>query len=411
MRILIAYHYFEPDSVVSARHFADLARAARDAGHEVTVLTGNARRHSLSIDSHPEHVDLQGMKVYRIARPNWIESGRVARLVAGLVLLWRWYRVARRLPPQDAVIVGTDPPFSAWVGPWLKRAVRAHHLAQWAFDLYPDAIVADRPSLLFRVLAALARALNRLAYRHFDDVVDLGPAMRRRLAATGAKTTATIPPWALVEPHHPAAPPSAQDPVRRAAFGEATLGLLYAGNLGYAHPFAPLLDLAARTAAVSDRVAWAFACSGARAADLATAAAGHTNVRILPWVPEAELAARLTAADIHLVALAPRWSGVVVPSKFFAALAAARPVLFCGPSDSDVAAWIRKYGVGWVLEPNDEANSSALAQELADLARAPEQLEVWRARALAAYHAFAARRLGILAWRRLWAEWEQARPQ
>jgi hypothetical protein len=64
------------------------------------------------------------------------------------------------------------------------------------------------------------------------------------------------------------------------------------------------------------------------------------------------LEARLAMADIHIVSLQDHWTGAVVPSKFFGALAAGRPVLFEGSEDCSVARWIKQFGVGWVLSPH-----------------------------------------------------------
>jgi len=46
-------------------------------------------------------------------------------------------------------------------------------------------------------------------------------------------------------------------------------------------------------------------------------------------------------------------SGLVVPSKFYGVLAAARPCLFVGPSGSEVARVIREAGCGEVIAPGE----------------------------------------------------------
>ena len=62
----------------------------------------------------------------------------------------------------------------------------------------------------------------------------------------------------------------------------------------------------------------------------------------------------------------------MVPSKFFGALAAGRPVLFVGSPISSVARWILKHRVGWVL---DRQNQSEIVNQLCILAEDPEQLQ------------------------------------
>src|SRR5207247_168597 len=98
-----------------------------------------------------------------------------------------------------------------------------------------------------------------------------------------------------------------------------------------------------------------FAVRGNRADELRAAIRpDDDNVQLAGFAPEEALEARLAAADIHLVSLRPEWSGVVVPSKFFGALAVGRPVLFAGPRDCGIARWIEEHGVGWVLEAGTE---------------------------------------------------------
>jgi hypothetical protein len=145
-------------------------------------------------------------------------------------------------------------------------------------------------------------------------------------------------------------PPSDADvrTTRGAMFGDARVALLYAGNLGRAHDAQPFLDLARATRDAG--VVVAFQGIGRREREVREAARDLPNVRFLPACDVRELPLRLRAADAHLVSLRPEWSGIVVPSKFFAALSAGRPVLYAGPDDSDVARWIREHDVGMVLD-------------------------------------------------------------
>ncbi len=131
-----------------------------------------------------------------------------------------------------------------------------------------------------------------------------------------------------------------------------------------------ILDLAKKLRG-SD-VGFCFGVRGNSAGELRAAIGpDDTNVRLAGFAPEADLTKRLTAADIHLVSLRPEWSGLVVPSKFFGALAAGRPVLFAGPRDAAIAHWIEEYGVGWVL---DSSSFDEVAERLWVLARDPQGL-------------------------------------
>ena len=239
------------------------------------------------------------------------------------------------------------------------------------------------------------------AYKRCDVVVDLGPCMRRRLEAYGGSPEReTLTPWALVEPETPAAPDAV---VRRELFGDAAIGLLYAGSMSRPHDFASLLELArACRARAGDRIAVCFACTGTNLPALKAAVRpDDSNVRFAAFADEAAIQRRFEAADFHLGSLRPAFTGIVVPSKFFAALAAARPFIFAGAADASIARWIDEYGVGLVLE---QGRAADVAAKLAALADNPSGLHAMRDVALKTYRRHFSKRLINDRWAALLAQ-------
>lgn len=175
----------------------------------------------------------------------------------------------------------------------------------------------------------------------------------------------TIAPWALVEPKEPVA----IDPwERQRLFGDAQLGLLYAGSFGRAHSAQIVPRLARELRPHGGRIV--FSVREQDAAKLKRQMGNDTaEIAFASFVPENELESRLGAADVHIVSLRENWTGTVVPSKFFGALAIGRPVLFVGSSDSAVAKWIAEFDTGWVL---NEKSFNAVVEKLVRLARGPE---------------------------------------
>jgi colanic acid biosynthesis glycosyl transferase WcaI len=110
----------------------------------------------------------------------------------------------------------------------------------------------------------------------------------------------------------------------------------------------------------NDGVKLAFSVRGNRVPELQQAVLQEdTNICFLPFAPPEQLEARLRSADIHVVSLQETWTGTVVPSKFFGALAIGRPVLFFGSEQSAVAKWINEFRVGWVLSPENAEETAA----------------------------------------------------
>jgi len=245
------------------------------------------------------------------------------------------------------LVIGTDPVMSVLVAiPW-KFVHPRIRIAHWCFDLYPEAAFADR---MFAEGGAFAKALMWLlgvAYRRCDLVADLGLCMKTTLAKYlgSSRPARTIPIWAIVEPD---APVPVDDLERRHLFGNTKLAFLYSGNLGRAHSFGEVFDLA-RQFTTSEAV-FVFSIRGNRSGELVRAMSeAPSNMKMANFASIEALEKRLAATDVHIVTLRSEWTGAVVPSKFFGAIAAGRPVLFIGSASSGIAKWIEEFKVGWVI--------------------------------------------------------------
>lgn len=391
-RVRLLYHYFHPDDVVSARLFSDLALGLTARGWRVEANPGNRGCRDEG-RTYPAEEHWAGGRIRRVWRPRFRQASNRGRLLNAAWMIAGWsLRALAGGRGREVLIVGTDPVLSVLVAiPWRLLRPQAR-IAHWCHDLYPEAPIADG---LVRADAPVIRVLKRLlagAYRRCHLIADLGPCMAARLGAYGSPApTATLTPWALVEP----ASPADADPAARAAlFGDARLGLLYSGNFGRAHNYREFLDLARLLR--GDSVRLCFAGRGNRMDELRAAVGpDDRNVTFAGFAPEAELERRLGACDLHLVSLRAEWTGTVVPSKFFGALAAGRGVLFAGSPDSALARWVREYGLGWVLTPDTLAE---VAGQLRGLTADPDGLAELRKRCHAAYHAHFSRARQLDRW-------------
>ena len=141
--------------------------------------------------------------------------------------------------------------------------------------------------------------------------------------------------------------------------------------MGLAHPLGPLLAAAAELAATDPDVRMLLVGDGARRdwVEREVAARGLVNVRLLPFQPRQRLAESLSAADLHVVTMAPDLAGIVVPSKAYGVLRAGRPMLFLGPESSEIARGIEADGTGEVVAPDGPALAAAIRRWRDDPAR------------------------------------------
>ena len=143
------------------------------------------------------------------------------------------------------------------------------------------------------------------------------------------------------------------------------LVLLYSGNLGLAH------DLDTFTRAMDElrdesRFRFIFVGGGGRRAELEQFVNEHalTAVEFRGYVRRDQLSEGLAIGDIGVVLQNDNCSGLVIPSKLYGIMAAARPVLFVGPADATVALTIQRHNCGWRIATGDVAGLAALLRHL-----------------------------------------------
>ena len=115
-------------------------------------------------------------------------------------------------------------------------------------------------------------------------------------------------------------------------------------------------------------VMFAFVGGGKRKKQLIDAmrARGLSNFIEADYQPRERLGELLSAADIHLVSMMPRWAGVMVPSKIYGTLAAERPVIWGGGEGTEAAAVVREADCGFVGAPGDAEGFAQAVRTLAD---------------------------------------------
>lgn len=353
----VFYQFLSPDDVVSSVLLSELCSGLVDQGWQVTAFPC-ARRFKDGSRIYPRSEVWNGVKIERIWRPAWKQDSSIGRILNAVWMIVRWSMLAlQRRHKPDVIIIGTDPILSVSIAPIWRFFKPKTMIAHWCFDLYPEAAFADgllkRDGMASRIL----RPLLKRAYRACNLVVDIGPCMRDLLRKHDPNLRmATLVPWALSEPERPS--PIAREE-RQKIFGDARLALMYSGSFGRAHSFEDMLELARLLR--NDDVHLACSVQGNRAAALRAAVRPEedTNIHFVPFADASGLETRLASADIHVVSLREEWTGTVVPSKFFGALAIGRPVLFCGSRSSAIAIWIEKYGLGWVLAPGETTQVAA----------------------------------------------------
>lgn len=344
--VLLINRVYPPVRGASGWMLRDLAETFAREGWSVTVLTTG---------DVAEQTGDQGVIIRRVKIPQ--HKNLVSYLVAWIKLTFTALRMARR----DLIVTLSDPPMIYLVGRAFAKIKGAKHI-HWCHDLYPDLF----PALGYRLPRFLQNYLMRLSRRTMkmaDAVVAIGQCMARHLTQTGMDISRlqVIPNWA---DRDVIAPPVAMPiPVRvdvQGARPPETLirdtsprfRVLYAGTMGRAHPMQTVLD-AAQALSMHQEIEFVFVGDSPAHERLARERdrRGLMNIKFIPFQPAPLLKPMLENADLHLITQKSETAGLLVPCKFYTAMAAARPCLYVGAPDTDIARMILESGAGVVIAP------------------------------------------------------------
>ncbi|NHC44736.1 glycosyltransferase family 4 protein [Motilibacter aurantiacus] len=357
-RLLIARAELDYDRDAVARALLELAQWMRGQGHEVTLLrlAGHA----------PE----DGTE--RAGLGEWLIPARRTASHRGQKVLNLWYLLASgvvvtlRRRRFDTILTVDTPTGVELLGLLAKRVAGpdVRHVT-WVLDLWADQeraleLRSDGGSLLARARTRV----DNLGGNSSDVVVTLGSCMREALIRRGVSSSVeVIPMWQKKERLARVDDGALR---RRLGLGDRFV-VLYSGHATHRHPLQAFVG-AAELLRDDPRVLFALAGTGDRIEQVRrqAAAAGLANLRVLPRVPESEVAALLSSGGLHVVSLDLRATGTCVPSKTYAAMAVARPVAFLGSPECQSALDVTAGGGGLVLDPDDSEGLAAFVRKLLD---------------------------------------------
>ena len=357
--------YFHPDHSATSQIASDLAFHLASRGWEVHAITSR-QRYDDPRARLAARENANGVQVERVWSTRFGRAGLAGRALDYLTFAMSAYFAMRRR--RNAIIVAmTDPPLLSVIA-----ALASGSVVNWVQDLFPEVAAG------LGIRLPLLQRIRDWSLRRAKANVVLGDLMAERVVKA-----VVIHNWADADLH----------PVESEAHRTFVVG--YSGNLGRAHEFETILGAMHNLPAVT----FAFTGGGARMGALKEAAPPNAEFR--PYVPKAELSESLSSADAHFVSLQPQLEGLIVPSKFYGILAVARPVIFIGAANGELASIIQAHRCGVVIEPGDVAG---LTRAIASLADNRDEAEAMGRRGRELYLDRFAPRHAFAAWERVLTE-------
>lgn len=355
-KILIHSLIFSPDGVSTAYLYNDIAAAFQARGYEVVVLTTtphyNVVRDQLSVQPIQWKVwgickesRFQGIKVLHVPQRKF--KNTALRLIG--FLFWHVVSFFIGLTIKDVdVILSPSPPLTiGLLNLWLGK-LKGCKVVYNVQEIYPD-ILGKKSGFAYNMLSRIehkvyngSAAVTTIDQVFYDTIVG-------RFEDKGKLRI--IPNFVDTGLYNRFAPADVLD---KNLFPRTdTLKLLYAGNIGFAQSWEPLISLALKTKGLP--IEYFIIGEGVRKAyvEEQKVARGLDKLHILPYQPRHLMPSILAYSDIQFIFMSPEMEMHGFPSKVYTIMACARPLLVCSGQGTPIVNFLQEYDCAKLITEKD----------------------------------------------------------
>ena len=357
-RILIHSLIFSPDGVSTAYLYNDIALAFKQKGYDVVVVSTTPHFNAV-----PEQLERQplrwgipglyktsffhGIKVYHVPQKKF--KSTILRLLGFIY----WHIVSFFLVlgiRKIDVIVSPSPPLTIgqlnlWLGK-LKKCKVVYNVQ----EIYPDILGKDS-GLAFKVLSKMERRI----YAKSDAVTTIDRIFHDTIVGRFKDPSKLhiIPNFVDTDLYRPGV---GHPDLNRELFPETeSIRVLYAGNIGFAQDWEPLVELARAT---KDKLVEFFVIGeGVRKGylDESKQEYGLDNLHVIPYQSRDLMPQILDYSDLQFIFMNPEMDMQGFPSKVYTVMACGRPLLVCSGEGTPIVNFLSGTGCAKLVTNRDLA--------------------------------------------------------
>jgi len=350
--IIFINRYFYPDHSATSQLLSDLVFHIGESDKKVQVITGRYLYDSSDIEL-AAYEEINSVSVTRIWTTHFGRGNLLGRAIDYLSFyVSALFVLFKTINKGDCVIAKTDPPMISVIASIVVRTKSAK-LINWTQDLFPE-VGAELGIKVLEYAKPIFLKLRNSALKNASLNVVIGETMKNKLIDLGVDSNKIkiIPNWSNGDKIYPV--PTSENLLRQEWGLQNKIIIGYSGNMGRAHEFETILNIA-ESLKNDDEFVFLFIGGGAKKQWIENEVLkrGLNNVIFKPYQSRDLLHQSLSLPDIHFISLLPNLEGLILPSKYYGVAAAGRPCLFIGDSDGEISMILKKYDCGYSIHPGD----------------------------------------------------------
>ena len=375
-KILIHSLIFSPDGVSTAYLYNDIALAFQKKRFEVVVLSTTPHFNVVEeqLAEQPmkwgvwglyKKSNYKGIEVYHVRQKKF--KSTFLRLIG--FVYWHIVSLFVGLSIKNVdVILSPSPPLTiGLLNLWLAKCKKCKVVYN-VQEIYPD-ILGKSSGLVFKVLSWLERKV----YNQSDAVTTIDQVFYDTIVGRFKEPEHLhiIPNFVDTDLYQSSVSTAALD---KNLFPETdSIKLLYAGNIGFAQDWEPLVRLAEKTKDLN--VEYFLIGEGVKKSyvEEKKKELGLDKLHVLPYQPRHLMPAILAYSDAQYIFMTPEMESMGFPSKVYTIMACGRPLVVCSGKNTPIVNFLDPVGCAKLVTTHDvERKTDEMASWLVSMTR--EQL-------------------------------------
>lgn len=372
-KILIHSLIFSPDGVSTAYLYNDIALAFKKAGYEVVVLSTTPHFNLVEKQLAEQPMKwgcwglfkksiFKGIPVYHVPQKKF--KNTFLRLLGFVYWHVVSFFVGLSIKNVD-VILSPSPPLTIgrlnqWIGK-LKGCKVVYNVQ----EIYPDILGKDK-GLVFKVLSRMEHKV----YNGSDAVTTIDNVFYDTIVNRFKDKSKLhiIPNFVDTELYYSGV---STDVLDTSLFPETeSIKLLYAGNIGFAQDWEPLVKLIEKTRdlnveyfVIGEGVMKQYVEDKRKELEL-------EKLHVLPYQPRHMMPAILAYSDVQFIFMNPKMEGQGFPSKVYTIMACGRPLLVCSGDNTPIVNFLQPLDCAKLVTEHDlEKKTDEMVRWLAEVTR------------------------------------------
>lgn len=356
-KILIHSIVFSPDGVSTAYLYNDIALKFKEKGYTVSVLTTTPHYNVVDSELKKQPLTKKVFGLYYESLFNGIKVKHVhqkkykSSLLRMLGFVY-WHIVSFFLgifEKKVDVILSPSPPLTIGFLNILIGKIKGAKVVYNVQEIYPDLLI-EEGGLKSKLIISFLKWMERFVYNKSDAVTTIDQIFYDIVVDrfNDKSKIHIIPNFVDTELYKPL---KDEDLVlNKSLFPDTpSLKLMYAGNIGYAQDWTPLIALAEQLK--NEDIEFFVIGEGAMKdyIEKEKAAKSLTNLHLIPYQSRELMPFLLAYSDMQFIFMASQTERHGFPSKVYTIMACAKPLMVCSGGKTPIVNFLKDKDCGYLI--------------------------------------------------------------